>query len=73
LEAMACGVPIAAFPVSGPRDVVSEGVTGALDEDLAAAISRALKLNRDAVRGYALSRSWQAATERFLGYLERND
>ncbi|MGH8771419.1 MAG: glycosyltransferase family 4 protein, partial [Burkholderiales bacterium] len=65
LEAMACGVPIAAFPVSGPRDVVSEGVTGALDEDLAAAISRALELNRDAVRDYALSRSWQAATDRF--------
>lgn len=73
LEAMACGVPIAAFPVSGPRDVVAEGLTGALDEDLDKAVSRALELNREGVRDYALSRSWQAATERFRGYLEWND
>tara|TARA_B100000446_G_C10548626_1_gene339383 strand:- start:411 stop:764 length:354 start_codon:yes stop_codon:yes gene_type:complete len=34
LEAMACGTPVAAYPVSGPIDIVQEGITGALDEDL---------------------------------------
>jgi glycosyltransferase involved in cell wall biosynthesis len=43
LEAMACGVPVAAYPVRGPVDVVVEGVSGALDADLGAAIGRALR------------------------------
>ncbi len=73
LEAMACGVPIAAFPVTGPRDIVIEGVTGALDEDLGKAISRALELNREAARQHALIRSWPAATERFLANLAINN
>ena len=55
LEAMACGVPVAAYPVQGPVDVVVEGVSGALDHDLSAAIARALAVPRASYRAYALN------------------
>ena len=50
LEALACGLPVAAFPVAGPKDVVREGEVGALDWDLAKAVERALALPRAACR-----------------------
>jgi glycosyltransferase involved in cell wall biosynthesis len=45
-EALACGTPVAAFPVAGPLDVLIEGRTGALDSDLRGARLRALALDR---------------------------
>jgi glycosyltransferase involved in cell wall biosynthesis len=54
LEALACGVPVAAYPLTGPIDVVADGVTGALDEDLACAAARALKIDPRACRARAL-------------------
>ena len=69
LEAMACGVPVAAYPVTGPIDVVRPGTTGCLDDDLVAACSRAMELNRQDCRQYAESRSWQRSTRQFVSNL----
>jgi len=69
LEAMASGVPVAAYPVDGPVDVVEDGITGALDEDLGRAVERALRLDRRACRAHALTRSWEAAANQFAGQL----
>ncbi|GKS57548.1 GDP-mannose-dependent alpha-mannosyltransferase [Nitrospira sp.] len=69
LEAMACGVPVAAFPVTGPIDVVQNGKTGVLDHDLKQAVLGALRLNpRDCV-AYAHQHSWRSWTERFCSLL----
>lgn len=73
LEAMACGVPVAAFPVPGPADLVTEGSTGALDGDLKAAIYRALALDGDACIEFAREHSWRRSTENFLRYQKLTD
>jgi glycosyltransferase involved in cell wall biosynthesis len=69
LEAMACGLPVAAFPVQGPRDVVRNAVTGVLDEDLATAVLQALKLDPQQCRAFAQLQSWERCTRQFLGHL----
>ncbi len=69
VEAMACGVPVAAYPVEGPIDVVAHGKSGILDTDLTRACFEALKLKRSAVREHALCYSWDAATQQFLQHL----
>ncbi len=65
-EAMACGTPVAAYPVRGPVDVVKDGVSGVLDSDLGAAAMSALALERDKVARYAERFSWELSTRQFV-------
>ncbi len=72
LEALACGVPVAAYPVTGPLDILGadgSGV-GVLDEDLEKAVEGALALDPSACRAFAETRSWRRAAEQFLGHLD---
>jgi glycosyltransferase involved in cell wall biosynthesis len=71
LEALACGVPVAAFPVSGPKDVIANHPVGVLDRDLRAACLGALSISRHACRAYALSRSWETSARQFIGHVDR--
>jgi len=70
LEALACGVPVAAFPVTGPRDVIGGRPIGALDENLRAACMAALDVSRDACRSFALGHTWEHSARQFLGHME---
>ena len=70
LEAMACGVPVAAYPVTGPIDVVQNGKTGVLDHDLCQAVLGALTLAPADCTAYARLHSWRHWTERFVSLLE---
>ena len=68
IEAMACGTPVAAFPVPGPIDVVAPG-TGVLDADLDRAIAGALACDRAKVAAHGRTFSWDASTRQFLAAL----
>ena len=68
LEALASGVPVAAYPVPGPIDVLTDQV-GCLDEDLGRAVDRALALAPDDCRVFAEARSWESVSQQFLSNL----
>lgn len=71
LEALASGVPIAAFPVTGPRDVIQNNPIGVLNNDLRAACLGALQISREACRAFALTRSWEQSAKQFIGHLKQ--
>ncbi|MDP2243945.1 glycosyltransferase family 1 protein [Pseudomonas sp.] len=66
LEALACGTPVAAFPVPGPLDVLEAGVTGVMREDLRAACLAALELDRTRCAELAAQESWRVSALEFL-------
>lgn len=68
IEALACGTPVAAFPVAGPVDIVTDAV-GALSDDLARAIDAASYCDRSVCAAYGAQFSWEAATQQFLSGL----
>ena len=61
IEAMACGTPVAAYPVQGPVDVIQQDVTGVMDEDLYTSVTKALDLDRKRVYTESLNWSWEEA------------
>jgi glycosyltransferase involved in cell wall biosynthesis len=68
LEAMACGTPVAAFPVTGPKDIIQEGVTGSMNDDLAVAVKNALLIDRNqCMLATRNNHSWDNALLPYLG------
>ena len=65
LESIACGTPVAAYPVTGPVDVIAPGVNGFLDEDLNTAIEKCLELDRAIVQQSSEAFTWSACTDVF--------
>jgi glycosyltransferase involved in cell wall biosynthesis len=68
-EAMACGTPVAAYPVRGPIDVVKDPAAGVLDNDLLAAAMKALTLDREKVAAYGRRYTWEYSTRQFVANL----
>jgi len=66
LEALACGIPVAAHNLMGPRDIITEGKDGYLSEDLREAALKCLKLSSSDCRAKALQYSWEHSTDMFI-------
>jgi glycosyltransferase involved in cell wall biosynthesis len=69
IEALACGLPVAAYPAPGPIDVVAPGA-GVLDQDLRKACIEALKIPREAARQHSLRFTWKESARQFLENIE---
>lgn len=72
IEAMACGLPIAALPVPGPSDNVVDGQTGYLDNDLRSAAIRAMQLDRLRISSYAQRFTWRECARLFIDNIIKN-
>jgi glycosyltransferase involved in cell wall biosynthesis len=71
LEALACGIPVAGFPVTGPKDVIGNHPIGALNDDLRLACLDALAMSREACRAFALTRSWDSSARQFIAHVQK--
>lgn len=63
IEALSCGVPVAAYPVCGPIDILTDPQCGALDEDLGQAVAQALTLSPEAARRHAGNFTWSRCAD----------
>ncbi len=71
IEAMASGIPVAAYPVTGPRDIITPGVTGYMSEDLSEAATAALQLGSEACIANAAKYSWKNSASQFLNNIHQ--
>jgi len=69
IEAMACGTPVAAYPVTGPKDIIEQGVTGFMSDDLSTAVDYCLTLDRNAVVRNSKQWTWEHCWEIFKSNL----
>jgi glycosyltransferase involved in cell wall biosynthesis len=69
LEALASGLPVAAFPVSGPSDVIGSAPVGVLDEDLGAACIAALNIPSQACVAFAARHTWETSARTFIAHM----
>jgi glycosyltransferase involved in cell wall biosynthesis len=69
LEALASGVPVAAFPVTGPRDVIGSAPVGVLNDDLKIACLSALKISPQACLEFAARHTWEASARIFVDHI----
>jgi hypothetical protein len=69
LEALASGLPVAAYPVTGPRDIIGDSGTGVLDEDLGRAARAALGIDPARCRAHALGWRWEDCAARLSDLL----
>ena len=65
IEAMSCGTPVAAYPVTGPKDIIDQGKTGYMDENLSVAVAQCLKMNRKTVEKGSRKWTWERCWEIF--------
>lgn len=70
LESLACGTPVAAYPVTGPIDVIGNSAAGVMHDDLRVSCMEALKISRTAARAHAETFSWAEASLQFLAALQ---
>ena len=69
IEAMACGTPVAGYPVTGPIDQIVNDVNGYVDEDLELAVGRCLLLDRVVVAKSVEHISWKNSAEQFVKFV----
>ena len=69
IESIACGTPVAAYPVTGPKDIITDGLNGATDACLKTAVTNALALNREPISKSIPEYTWEHAAQQFLAVL----
>jgi glycosyltransferase involved in cell wall biosynthesis len=71
LESIACGTPVAAYPVTGPTDIIINGINGYMDNNLENAVKYALTCNREVVHETSKDYTWEKCTASFVNYLRQ--